>query len=100
MRATVLHAPGDVRLETVDDPTIRQPTDAIVPVVAACVCGSDLWPYRGVGAGAQGEPSRMGHEFVGFVEEVGADVGRVRPGMFVIAPFAFTDGTSVHRRQR
>ena len=65
-------------------------------VVAACVCGSDLWPYRGVNA-SEG-PVRIGHEFVGFVEEVGSDVGRVRPGMFVIAPFAFSDGTCVHCR--
>jgi threonine dehydrogenase-like Zn-dependent dehydrogenase len=98
MRATVLHAPGDVRLETVEDPVLRQSTDAIVRVVAACVCGSDLWPYRGVGGGAEAAPVRIGHEFVGFVEEVGRDVGRVRPGMFVIAPFAFSDGTCVHCR--
>jgi threonine dehydrogenase-like Zn-dependent dehydrogenase len=96
MRATVLHGPGDVRLETVDDPQIRQSTDAVVRVVAACVCGSDLWPYRGVGTAA--EPSPIGHEFVGFVEEVGAEVNRVRPGMFVIAPFAYSDGTCVHCR--
>ncbi|HSP37356.1 MAG TPA: zinc-dependent alcohol dehydrogenase family protein [Frankiaceae bacterium] len=96
MRATVLHAPGDIRLETVDDPTILAPTDAIVRVVAACVCGSDLWPYRGIGA--QTGPARIGHEFVGFVEEVGSEVGRVRPGMFVIAPFAYSDGTCVHCR--
>jgi threonine dehydrogenase-like Zn-dependent dehydrogenase len=96
MRATVLHAPGDVRLETVDDPRILAGTDAIVRVVAACVCGSDLWPYRGVGTAA--EPSRIGHEFVGLVEEVGTDVRRVSPGMFVIAPFAFSDGTCVHCR--
>jgi threonine dehydrogenase-like Zn-dependent dehydrogenase len=96
MRATVLHAPGDVRLESVGDPTILAGTDAIVRVVAACVCGSDLWPYRGVGTAA--EPARIGHEFVGFVEEVGSEVGRVRPGMFVIAPFAYSDGTCVHCR--
>jgi threonine dehydrogenase-like Zn-dependent dehydrogenase len=65
-------------------------------VVAACVCGSDLWPYRGIGTGES--PKRIGHEFVGFVEEVGNEVGRVRPGMFVIAPFAYSDGTCVHCR--
>ncbi len=96
MRATVLHGPGDVRLETVEDPTILQGTDAIVRVVATCVCGSDLWPYRGVNTSES--PERIGHEFVGFVEEVGHDVTRVRRGMFVIAPFAFSDGTCVHCR--
>lgn len=96
MRATVLHAPRDVRLENVEDPTILTATDALVRVVASCVCGSDLWPYRGIRA--VDEPKRIGHEFVGYIEEVGAEVGRVRPGMFVIAPFAFSDGTCVHCR--
>lgn len=96
MRATLLHAPKDIRLETVDDPTVLTATDALVRVVAACVCGSDLWPYRGIRP--LDGPQRIGHEFVGFVEEVGSDVGRVRPGMFVIAPFAYSDGTCVHCR--
>jgi threonine dehydrogenase-like Zn-dependent dehydrogenase len=96
MRATVLHGPKDVRLETVEDPKLLTATDALVRVVAACVCGSDLWPYRGIRS-IDG-PQRIGHEFVGFVEEVGSEVGRVRPGMFVIAPFAYSDGTCVHCR--
>ncbi|WP_449385075.1 zinc-dependent alcohol dehydrogenase family protein [Cellulomonas soli] len=96
MRATVIHGPHDVRLETVPDPVIRRPTDAIVRVVAACVCGSDLWAYRGVRP--TGEPSRIGHEFVGVVEEVGADVTSIRPGQFVIAPFSIADSTCVHCR--
>lgn len=67
MRATVLHAPGDIRLETVPDAVVEDDTDAVVRVVAACVCGSDLWPYRGAN-GAQTEPRRIGHELVGVVE--------------------------------
>jgi threonine dehydrogenase-like Zn-dependent dehydrogenase len=96
MRATLLHGPGDVRLETVPDPVLHQPTDAIVRVVAACVCGSDLWPYRGVRPVT--EPRRVGHELVGVVEEVGADVTGLRVGDFVIAPFALGDGTCAHCR--
>ncbi|NYI60367.1 zinc-dependent alcohol dehydrogenase family protein [Cellulomonas soli] len=96
MRATVIHGPHDVRLETVPDPVIQRPTDAVVRVVAACVCGSDLWSYRGVRPTT--EPGRIGHEFVGVVEEVGADVRSVRPGQFVIAPFSIADNTCVHCR--
>jgi threonine dehydrogenase-like Zn-dependent dehydrogenase len=94
MRATLIHGPRDIRLEQVPDATILEPTDAIVRVVAACVCGSDLWPYRGVKETP--EPSRIGHEFVGVVEEVGSDVRTIKPGQFVIAPFVFSDGTCVH----
>jgi len=96
MRATVLYGPKDVRLEEVPDPVLHRPTDAIVRVVAACVCGSDLWGYRGIRPTA--EPRRIGHELVGVVEAVGADVVSVRPGDFVIAPFALGDGTCVHCR--
>lgn len=96
MRATLIHAPRDIRLEDVPDPELRQPTDALVRVTAACVCGSDLWPYRGVTETKQ--PSRIGHEFVGVVEEVGNDVATVRSGDFVIAPFALSDNTCVHCR--
>ena len=96
MKATILHAPHDIRLETVPDAAIAHPTDAVVRVVAACVCGSDLWPYRGISAIK--EPRRMGHEFVGIVEEVGSDVRTVRSGVFVIAPFATSDGTCPHCR--
>src|SRR6185437_12907775 len=91
MRATLIYATRDIRLEDVADPVISFPTDAIVRVVASCVCGSDLWPYRGVKPTA--EPTRTGHEFVGIVEEVGSDVREIRRGDFVIAPFAISDGT-------
>lgn len=96
MRATVIHAPGDVRLEQVPDPQIQLPTDAVVRVVAACVCGSDLWGYRGIHPVRT--PHRIGHEFVGIVEEVGASVTAVRPGDFVVAPFVISDNTCVHCR--
>jgi hypothetical protein len=96
VRATILHGPGDVRLETVPDPVIQRPTDAIVQVVASCVCGSDLWSYRGVRTAD--EPQRIGHEFVGVVAEVGSQVTSLTPGQFVIAPFTISDGTCVHCR--
>lgn len=96
MRATVIHGPRDVRLEDVPDPAVQRSTDAVVRVVAACVCGSDLWPYRGVTETT--EPSRIGHEFVGVVEDVGADVRTLTVGDFVIAPFAVSDNTCVHCR--
>ncbi|GMA28918.1 zinc-dependent alcohol dehydrogenase family protein [Arenivirga flava] len=91
MRATVIHGEGDVRLEEVADPVLHSGRDAIVRVVAACVCGSDLWPYRGVGNAP--EPKRIGHEFVGVVEAVGDDVSEVAVGDFVIAPFYDCDMT-------
>jgi len=72
MRGAVLHAPGDVRLDTRDDPRIEHPTDAIIRLAATCVCGSDLWPYRGIEA-VDG-PVPMGHEYVGVIEEIGAEV--------------------------
>ncbi len=96
MDATVLHAPGDIRLEQVPDPQLRQPTDAVVRMVASCVCGSDLWPYRGISAVRR--PRRIGHEFIGVVEEVGGEVTTVRPGSFVIAPFLWSDNTCAHCR--
>lgn len=96
MRATILHAPRDVRLEEVPDPQLLRPTDAIVRVTASCVCGSDLWPYRGISPVPK--PRRIGHEFVGIVEEVGADVRTVRPGQFVIAPFRYSCGVCEHCR--
>lgn len=91
MRATVMHAPGDVRVEDRGKPAIQQPTDAVIKVVAACVCGSDLWPYRG--ADTLNEPRPMGHEYVGIVEEVGADVKNVQPGQFVVGSFFASDNT-------
>jgi len=96
VHATLIHGPRDIRFERVDDPAIQRPTDAVVRVVASCVCGSDLWPYRGVQQ--TDEPSRIGHEFVGMVEAVGDAVQTVRVGDFVIAPFAISDGTCVHCR--
>jgi threonine dehydrogenase-like Zn-dependent dehydrogenase len=94
MRATTIHAPGDIRVEDVPDPTIQRPTDAIVKVVAGCVCGSDLWPYRGENPISAG--STIGHECVGVVEEVGAEVSDFRPGDFVVVPFCHCDNTCPH----
>lgn len=101
MRATVIHGERDVRVEEVPDPVIRSGPeatgrDAIVRVVAACVCGSDLWRYRGVVP--TGRPQRIGHELVGVVEAVGAAVEKIRVGDFVIAPFSISDGTCVNCR--
>ncbi|WP_040320140.1 zinc-dependent alcohol dehydrogenase family protein [Aeromicrobium marinum] len=91
MRATLLHSPRDIRLDDVPDAALVLDTDAVVRVVASCICGSDLWPYRGVHDVRK--PQRIGHEFVGIVEQVGADVSTVQPGDFVIAPFTFSDNT-------
>jgi threonine dehydrogenase-like Zn-dependent dehydrogenase len=91
MRGVILHAPGDVRVEQREDPRIEQPTDAIIRIAATCVCGSDLWPYRGIEA--VGSPAPMGHEYVGVVEEAGRDVHNVRPGQFVIGSFFASDNT-------
>lgn len=96
MHATLIHAPRDVRFEEVPDPQLSTGGDAIVRVVAACVCGSDLWPYRGVTP--THEPHRIGHEFVGVVEQVGPEVRRIRVGDFVIAPFYDCDMTCVNCR--
>ncbi|GAA2426146.1 zinc-dependent alcohol dehydrogenase family protein [Streptomyces macrosporus] len=96
MRGAVIHAPGDVRFETLDDPKIVQPTDAIIRTVATCVCGSDLWPYRGLEP--IGDPHPMGHEYVGIVEEVGDEVTSVKPGQFVVGSFATSDNTCVNCR--
>src|SRR3954452_14438652 len=91
MRGAVLHAPGDVRVEHRDDPTIIEPTDAIIRMSATCICGSDLWPYRGIEAIGGATP--MGHEYCGVVEEVGRDVTTIRPGKFVVGSFWASDGT-------
>ena len=91
MRATVMYGAGDVRVETVPDPTIIEPTDAIIRLTATCVCGSDLWPYRGIEPIAQ--PTRMGHEYVGVVEAVGSAVKTIRPGQFVVGSFFASDNT-------
>lgn len=90
MKATVLHGPRDVRVETVPDPVLKEPTDVIVRVVNAAICGSDLWPYRGIAKWPAG--SRIGHEFTGIVEAVGSEV-KIAPGTFVAAPFSWSDGS-------
>lgn len=92
-----MYGAGDVRVETVPDPSIQQPTDAIVRVVRACVCGSDLHPYHSMPASAQGTP--MGHELIGVVEETGPAVTTLKKGDFVVAPFAFSDNTCVFCRE-
>src|SRR5437763_2713614 len=97
MRATVMYGAGDVRVETVPDPRVVEPTDALVVVTRACICGSDLWPYKTMEHSDAG--NRMGHEFIGVVEAVGADVRTVKPGDLVVAPFAWSDGTCVFCRE-
>ncbi|WP_395311061.1 zinc-dependent alcohol dehydrogenase family protein [Mycobacterium sp. AMU20-3851] len=90
MRGVVMHSPGDVRVEERDEPTIIEPTDAVIRLSASCVCGSDLWPYRGI------EPPDhqvMGHEYVGVVEEIGSEVSNVKVGDFVVGSFFASDNT-------
>jgi len=96
VRVTTIHAPRDIRLEQRPAPTIDEPTEAIVKVVASCICGSDLWPYRGENDIDPGSP--IGHEMVGVVEEVGSEVGHLVPGDFVIVPFVHCDNTCEHCR--
>jgi threonine dehydrogenase-like Zn-dependent dehydrogenase len=91
MRGTILHAPRDIRSEQRPDPVLLEPTDALLRITAACVCGSDLWPYRGLNPVP--EPTPMGHEYVGVVEEVGSAVTTIRPGQFVIGSFFASDNT-------
>src|SRR5947207_1585629 len=96
MRGTVLYAPRDVRSEERDDPKIVEPTDAIIRPSATCVCGSDLWDYRGINPVA--EPTPMGHEYRGIIEEVGGEVRNIKPGQFVIGSFFASDNTCPHCR--
>jgi threonine dehydrogenase-like Zn-dependent dehydrogenase len=91
MKATILYGPRDVRFEERDAPTIIKPTDAIIRISATCVCGSDLWPYRGISKVT--EPTPMGHEYCGIVEEVGSAVRSIKPGQFVVGSFATSDNT-------
>jgi threonine dehydrogenase-like Zn-dependent dehydrogenase len=91
VRGVVIDAPGDVRVEDVAEPKILKPTDAVIRLAATCVCGSDLWPYRG--ADPVTEPLHMGHEYAGIVEEVGAEVTTIRPGHFVVGSFFASDNT-------
>jgi threonine dehydrogenase-like Zn-dependent dehydrogenase len=91
MRGAILYGPRDVRFEERDAPTIIKPTDAVIRISATCVCGSYLWPYRGIP-----EPAPMGHEYCGIVEEVGSAVTSIKPGQFVIGSFFASDNTCPH----
>ncbi len=91
MRVTTIHGPRDIRLEDRPTPVIEEPTDAILKVSAGCICGSDLWPYRGENDITPGDT--IGHEMIGVVEEVGSEVRSFKPGDFVIAPFCHSDNT-------
>jgi len=91
MRATVMHAAGDVRIENVTDATLIEPADAILRVTRACICGSDLWPYASMEPSDTGQS--MGHEAIGIVEDIGSDVRTLKQGDLVVMPFAISDGT-------
>jgi threonine dehydrogenase-like Zn-dependent dehydrogenase len=86
-----MYGAGDVRVDNVPDPTLREPTDAVVRVLQSCICGSDLWPYSSMPPSEHGE--RMGHEFLGIVEDTGTDVSRLKRGDLVVAPFVWSDNT-------
>lgn len=96
MRGAVLHGPRDVRIDERPDPKIIEPTDAVIRLSATCICGSDLWPYRGLNGASESAP--MGHEYCGIVEEVGRGVRSITPGQFVIGSFAASDNTCPHCR--
>ncbi|HEX7387093.1 MAG TPA: zinc-dependent alcohol dehydrogenase family protein [Castellaniella sp.] len=96
MRGTILYGAGDVRFEDVPEPKIVHPTDAIIKLSATCICGSDLWPYRGLNK--IDSPMHMGHEYCGVVVEVGSDVTTVKPGQFVVGSFCLSDNTCPHCR--
>ena len=91
MQGAVLYGPRDVRFEEREVPKITKPTDAVIRLSATCICGSDLWPYRGIQPIAQ--PTPMGHEYCGIVEEVGKEVKKIKPGQFVVGSFATSDNT-------
>jgi threonine dehydrogenase-like Zn-dependent dehydrogenase len=91
MRGAVLYAPRDVRFEEREVPKIIKPTDAVIRLSATCICRSDLWPYRGIQPVAQ--PTPMGHEYCGIVEEVGKEVKKIKPGQFVLGSFATSDNS-------
>ena len=90
MRGVIMHAPGDVRVEQRPDPVLEEPTDAIIRVTATCVCGSDLWPYRGTD---DVDRHPMGHEYIGIVDQIGDDVKSVAIGDFVVGSFVASDNT-------
>jgi len=96
MKATIMYSAGDVRVENVPDARIIEPTDALVTITRACICGSDLWPYKKMERSGKGRS--MGHELIGIVEAVGSEVRKVKKGELVVAPFAFSDGTCVFCR--
>src|SRR5437762_8393733 len=91
MRATVMYGAGDVRVEDVPDARLIEPTDALVRVTRAAICGSDLWPYKSMEPTDAGR--RMGHEFIGVVEDTGSEVRTIRTGDLVVSPFLWSDGT-------
>ena len=91
MRGALIHGAGDIRIEEIADPTIKEPTDAIVRVLASCICGSDLWPYASMDPAD--EPWPIGHEFLGVIEDVGAAVSTLKRGDVVVAPFLWCDNT-------
>ncbi|MEU8755492.1 zinc-dependent alcohol dehydrogenase family protein [Streptomyces chartreusis] len=97
MRATTIHAPFDMRVQNVPDPVVQERTDAVVRVLRACICGSDLWAYRGEAARQPGQ--RIGHEFLGIVEETGSEVSDVKRGDLVVAPFMWSDGVCDYCRE-
>lgn len=97
MRATLIHGAGDIRIDDVPDPVIKETTDALVRITTACICGSDLHRYASMPA-ADG-PGRIGHEFIGIVEDTGSDVTTVKKGDLVVAPFVYSDGTCEHCRE-
>ena len=97
MKGTVLYGPRDVRFEEREEPRILNPTDAVIRLAASCVCGSDLWPYRGLQPIP--EPMAMGHEYCGIVEQVGSAVTSVKPGQFVVGSFCISDNTCPHCRR-
>ena len=97
MRATVMYGAGDVRVETVSDAQLVEPTDAVVRVAHAAICGSDLWPYKSMPPSQAGR--RMGHELIGVVDSIGSDVHTLKVGQLVIAPFLISDGTCEFCRQ-
>jgi threonine dehydrogenase-like Zn-dependent dehydrogenase len=97
MRATIMYGAGDVRVEEVPDAHLIEPTDALVQITRAAICGSDLWPYKSMEPTDSGR--RMGHEFVGVVVDVGADVRTVKPGDLVVSPFLWSDGTCLFCRE-
>src|SRR4029450_1438587 len=93
MRATIMYKAGDVRIEHVPDASVQNPTDAVIRVTRACICGTDLWPYNDMQPDTEAGGRRMGHEAIGVVEDVGGDVRTIKRGDVVVMPFAYSDGS-------